>query len=419
MSINIDNNVKNQGNAPAIAEGLFANRPSPGQPGRLYLSTDTNVMYLDTGSSWVIFLSQASVPSGLTPIGTAYQNLQVNSAGTALQYATLGGSLPITVTNVGTITSVSMSVATNSQDGYLTSTNFNTFNGKIGGSGTANSLAKFSASGTIANSNVTDSGTLIQFGVTAYTTAQIGIGSSPSGTQSALHIDRNITGGVQSYGITNQGTIQSGVTSTATYFQSTASTVATAFTVSTVIGFKAIQGTFGAGSTVSAQYGFYADNTLQGATNNYGFFASLNTGWNFYGANSAKNFFGGTTYISATTDSGSGAVFQANGGINFLNMFNRQSASYTLALTDQNKIVEMNVAGANTLTIPNNSTVALPIGTEIAGVQYNTGQVTVTPASGVTLRSVGGALKSSAQYAFWTMVKVGTNEWYVTGSLSV
>ena len=45
---------------------------------------------------------------------------------------------------------------------------------------------------------------------------------------------------------------------------------------------------------------------------------------------------------------------------------NTQTASYTLVLSDGiNTAVEMNVAGANTLTVPPNASVAFPIGTFI------------------------------------------------------
>jgi len=63
MSINIDNNVKNQGQAPAMLTGLDANKPSPGQPGRLFYATDTNIIYIDNGTTWDIFIESSSGPS--------------------------------------------------------------------------------------------------------------------------------------------------------------------------------------------------------------------------------------------------------------------------------------------------------------------------------------------------------------------
>jgi hypothetical protein len=108
-----------------------------------------------------------------------------------------------------------------------------------------------------------------------------------------------------------------------------------------------------------------------------------------------------------------------DGGLLALNQFNRQAASYTLVLSDWGKIVEMNVASANTLTVPLNSSVPFPIGTEIQVLQYNDGQTTITPATvGVLLRSKLGQLKIANKWTGVTLVKVGTDEWYVIGNLT-
>jgi hypothetical protein len=96
---------------------------------------------------------------------------------------------------------------------------------------------------------------------------------------------------------------------------------------------------------------------------------------------------------------------------------NRQTASYTLVLADANKLVELNVATANTLTVPTNAAVAFPIGTQILVVQYGAGACTITAASGVTLRSESAKLKTNGQYAGATLVKIATDEWYAFGNL--
>lgn len=97
---------------------------------------------------------------------------------------------------------------------------------------------------------------------------------------------------------------------------------------------------------------------------------------------------------------------------------NRQTDSYTLVLGDLNKVIEMNKATANTLTVPPNSSVAFAVGTVIEGGQYGAGQTTITPGAGVTIRSSGGKLKTAAQYATFSLRKIGTDEWWATGELS-
>jgi hypothetical protein len=97
---------------------------------------------------------------------------------------------------------------------------------------------------------------------------------------------------------------------------------------------------------------------------------------------------------------------------------NRQIASYTLAIADRGKLVEMNVATANNLTIPLDSSVAFPIGTEIEIAQYGAGQTTIVATGGVTIRSASGNLKIASQYVAISLIKIGTNEWYCFGNLS-
>ena len=97
---------------------------------------------------------------------------------------------------------------------------------------------------------------------------------------------------------------------------------------------------------------------------------------------------------------------------------NTQTVNYTLALSDNYKLIEVNNASARTITIPTNAAVTFPIGTQILISQYGAGQVTIAPDTGVTLRSSGGKTKTAVQYAMATLVKRGTDEWYLAGDLT-
>jgi len=97
---------------------------------------------------------------------------------------------------------------------------------------------------------------------------------------------------------------------------------------------------------------------------------------------------------------------------------NRQTASYTLVLSDADKLVEMNVGSANNLTVPLNSSVAFSTGTQILLAQYGAGQTTIVATSGVTIRSNGGKLKLNAQYSGATLIKIAENEWYLFGDIA-
>ena len=96
---------------------------------------------------------------------------------------------------------------------------------------------------------------------------------------------------------------------------------------------------------------------------------------------------------------------------------NAQTASYTLVLADKGKLVEMNVASANTLTVPLNATVAWPVGSSIDILQMGAGQTTIVATAGVTINSTPG-LKIRTQYASATLIKRATNTWILIGDLS-
>lgn len=96
---------------------------------------------------------------------------------------------------------------------------------------------------------------------------------------------------------------------------------------------------------------------------------------------------------------------------------NAQVASYTLVLADKNKIVEMNVASENTLTVPPNSSVAFPVGSQINVLQTGAGQCTITAGAGVTVNGTPG-LKVRTQYSYVTIIKRATDTWVVVGDLS-
>ena len=101
-----------------------------------------------------------------------------------------------------------------------------------------------------------------------------------------------------------------------------------------------------------------------------------------------------------------------------LNTNAQVGTTYTLALTDDGKVVEMNNASANTLTVPPNSSVAFPVGSQILVLQTGAGQTTVAAGAGVTINSKDGNLKLSARWCAATLIKRATDVWVAIGDLS-
>ncbi len=97
--------------------------------------------------------------------------------------------------------------------------------------------------------------------------------------------------------------------------------------------------------------------------------------------------------------------------------YNEQTSSYTLALSDNTNLIEMNSSSSNTVTIPADSAVAFPVGSSVDIFQRGTGQTTLVAGSGVTLLYTPG-LKLRARYSAATCIKRSANTWIVTGDLT-
>ena len=95
----------------------------------------------------------------------------------------------------------------------------------------------------------------------------------------------------------------------------------------------------------------------------------------------------------------------------------RKTADYTLVLTDAGKVIEINSGSSENVTIPPNSGVAFPLGTQIVIVRMGSGAVVIVEGSGVTTRSDGDKAKIKSQYSSCVLIKHETNEWYILGNL--
>lgn len=98
--------------------------------------------------------------------------------------------------------------------------------------------------------------------------------------------------------------------------------------------------------------------------------------------------------------------------------FNAQTGTtYTVVLADESKMVTLSNASAITVTLPQDSSVAIPIGGEVHFVQIGAGQVTFAAGSGATVNSTPG-LKCRAQYSAVTAIKRAANTWLLMGDLA-
>lgn len=140
--------------------------------------------------------------------------------------------------------------------------------------------------------------------MTINTSGSVGIGSTTL-TNIGLRISKSITGNATSFGVYSDGQIQPDVTGSGTYFGTSAS--ATSGTLGTMYHYRTAQASLGT-ATFATQVGFSADNTLIGATNNYGFFAE-----NTAAVTASKTAYGFYSDVDTATGGGTAYGFYAAG----------------------------------------------------------------------------------------------------------
>jgi hypothetical protein len=97
---------------------------------------------------------------------------------------------------------------------------------------------------------------------------------------------------------------------------------------------------------------------------------------------------------------------------------NAQSSNYTLALIDAGKHIYSTNTGTQTITIPTNASVAFPTGAAITLINNGTTAITISTTS-ITLNQAGTTNtgnRTLATKGLATLIKVGTDTWFISGA---
>jgi hypothetical protein len=157
---------------------------------------------------------------------------------------------------------------------------------------------------------------------------------------------------------------------------------------------------------------FYAGSTANGLT------VSAYSGQTYVQTNADMYLGTGSSNIVSFRTNGTERMrIATDGAVSIPLIQNAQTGTtYTFVLADAGKLLEFNNAGAITVTVPTNASVAYPIGTQINILQTGAGQVTV--AAGSTTVNATPGLKLRAQWSSATLIKRATDTWVLVGDLS-
>ncbi len=186
---------------------------------------------------------------------------------------------------------------------------------------------------------------------------------------------------------------------------------------------QGVQGTTGAQGFTGFQ-GAKGDSGTNGSQGPTGFQGAGSQGFQgptglngISGTSGVQGFQGpiGTNGTNGTNGSQGPTGFQ--GFDTSLLSINQTTVNYTLVLSDKGKLVKAKDTGAITITVPLNSNVLFPIGSQILVVRDETGEVDIVGDSGVTVLSVNSWNKLNNQYSSATLIKMSTDTWYLLGDL--
>ena len=97
---------------------------------------------------------------------------------------------------------------------------------------------------------------------------------------------------------------------------------------------------------------------------------------------------------------------------------NQNNTTYTAQLSDANNVITFTNVGAITFTVPANTSVAFPVGTELELIQMSTGQVSITSTDSILYNSTYKA-SLKGQYSKATLRKISSTSWLLSGDLAL
>jgi len=101
----------------------------------------------------------------------------------------------------------------------------------------------------------------------------------------------------------------------------------------------------------------------------------------------------------------------------YLNVITDSGTTRTPALTDAGAYILCTHASGMTITLPQNSAVAFPVGTHIIFERNGAGTLTFAAGTGATVTSKDSTLTVGDRYTTAAVVKIGTDAWSLFGNL--
>lgn len=207
--VKVNNGVVNYGGIPSQGAGLLANRPAAGVLGRLFIGTDTNAWYRDTGTAWV------TISAGITGSAAAGQvafwgtattisgdnGLFWDNTNKRLGINTITPGVRLDIHGTGVIAQFN---GTTTNNAYLDFQNAGSTQWRIGNfyNGAVQKFSIFNAAGATNILTILQNGNFgINTSPVSYTTGALGLNLFSSSTSSEIKLTNSITGNLAAAGL--------------------------------------------------------------------------------------------------------------------------------------------------------------------------------------------------------------------------
>ena len=243
----------------------------------------------------------------------------------------------------------------------------------------------------------------------------VGIGGA-SQTANKLYLAGTISGATTAYGVLVSPTFSSDATANVFGARTNLTLPSAASSLTSLYHYAARLASIGT-TTVTDQYGFLAESSLIGATNNYGFYGNIAAGtgrYNFAAVGTAANYFSGVVGIGSLNTGGGGSgcsIRFANnltGGVSAISTFGTPQV--------QSDVTTIAVIYSST---PTTQAAAFTLGSLF---HYNAAQGTLGAGSTITIQTgfyaASNLIGATNNYGFRGVIPSGTNRFnlYMDGT---
>lgn len=119
---------------------------------------------------------------------------------------------------------------------------------------------------------------------------------------------------------------------------------------------------------------------------------------------------------TAAVDNGDGTINLGVVGTGVVTINTQTGTAYTIGLGDMGNTIRQNSTNILAVTVPTDANASIAVGSATELILSGTGSIVVAGAPGCTVNATNGAFRLTTQYATASLMKLGANDWLLSGN---